>query len=310
MKFITYTFKGLEYVTAKEVKGKVIDEKRILSSKKKKFIRSAFFSYELLKEFEFKSVKDLIDNIKKVKVKIKGKFKVDCNKENNNQYTTQEIRARIGEIYHNKGFKVDLENPNTIIFLDINGNACYLGKNQVYYKRNYKVRSSRDSINSIIGYSLLKIADYNKKEILVDPFCSDGVILIEAGLMKGKRLYGFSEDIKNARINSKVAKVKIEFNNNTTDWLDTLFEKESVDKIVTKTPFVSKTKSEEIVSKIIKEFFYQASYILKKNGLIITLSPKTELLEKYSKEYKFKYKKETEIQVGDLNYKVYIFRKN
>ena len=310
MKFIAYTFKGLEEITAREIKGKKINEKRILFSKKKNFIGSAVFSYELVREIKYNDLKDLINKIKKIKISIKGKFSVDCNKDDNDKLNSQETRAKIGEIFHNRNYKVDLENPRTIIFIDINKNTCFLGKNPVYYKRNYKVRSSRDSINSVVGYSLLKIADYNKKEILVDPFCSDGVILIEAGLLGGKKLYGFNEDIKNARINAKVAKVKIEFSTNTVDWLDTVFKKESVDKIITKTPFVSKTKSEEYVNKTIKEFFYQASYILKKNGLIVTLSPKTELLEKYSEEYKFKREKETEVRVGDINYKIHSFKRS
>ena len=210
MKFIAYTYKGLEGITAKEVKGRILSEKRVCFSKNRSFIGSSLFYYDFIKEIKFNDLKDLISQVKKIKVSIKGKFKVDCNKENNN-LSSQEIKANIGEIFHNKKFKVDLENPNTVIFLDINGNICYLGKNPVYYKRNYKVRSSRDSISSVIGYSLLKIADYNSKETLIDPFCSDGVILIEAALLKGKKLYGLSEDIKNARINSKVAKIKIEF---------------------------------------------------------------------------------------------------
>ena len=89
-----------------------------------------------------------------------------------------------------------------------------------------------------------------------------------------------------------------------------IFKRHYSNIIITKTPFVSKTKSEEYVNKTIKEFFYQASYILKKNGLIVTLSPKTELLEKYSEEYKFKREKETEVRVGDINYKIHSFKRS
>ena len=309
MKYIAYTLKGLEGTTSWEVSGKKSCEKHVLFTKKKKYVKSALFSYEFVESIRFTGLEDLTDKIKKIKLKIIGKFKVDCIKENNKRLTSQEIKVRIGEIFYNRCFKVDLKNPETIIFLDINNNECFIGRNPVYYKRNYKVRSGRDSINPVIGYSLLKAAGFKTNEILLDPFCSDGVILIEAGLMKGRKLYGFSEDIKNARINSKIAKVKIEFSTNEIDWLDTLFKKESVDKIVTKTPFVSKTKTEEVVGRLTKEFFYQAKYILKKKGLIVTLSPRTELLERYSKEFGFKEKKETEIHVGDMLYKVYIFKK-
>ena len=209
MKYIAYTLKGLEGTTSWEVSGKKSCEKHVLFTKKKKYVKSALFSYEFVESIRFTGLEDLTDKIKKIKLKIIGKFKVDCIKENNKRLTSQEIKVRIGEIFYNRGFKVDLKNPETIIFLDINNNECFIGRNPVYYKRNYKVRSGRDSINPVIGYSLLKAAGFKTNEILLDPFCSDGVILIEAGLMKGRKLYGFSEDIKNARINSKIAKIKI-----------------------------------------------------------------------------------------------------
>ncbi|MAG47237.1 hypothetical protein CL617_01410 [archaeon] len=309
MKYIAQTFKGLEQVTEKELSGKKITDRRIEYTKSKKEIKTVLLSYELIKKIKFKNFKDLLKKVENSKINIKGTFRVDCSKEENSKINTQQVRETIGEIFFKKGNKVNLDNPNFTIFLDIYKNTCFLGMNPKTYKRDYKVRSSRDSINSSLGASLLKIAKLKKTDTLLDPFCSDGVILIEAGLFGAKKLYGLAEDTKNASINSKVAKVKINLSKNELDWLDTSFKEKSVDKIITKPLFFSKRRSKEDVYKTTKELFHQTKYILKKNGLLLTLCPKTELLEKYAKEYKFKAKKETEVQVGDLLYKINSFKK-
>ena len=97
--------------------------------------------------------------------------------------------------------------------------------------------------------------------------------------------------------------------NKELNWLDTLFKKNSVDFIISKPIYPSKTKNVNFVDKIIKELFHQASYILKKKGLMLLITPKTELLEKYAKEYKFKIKEELNVLVGDINYKILSFKK-
>ena len=82
-----------------------------------------------------------------------------------------------------------------------------------------------------------------------------------------------------------------------------------MDLIISNPIFPSKTKSVDFVEKIIKELFHHANYILKKNGLMILISPKTEILEKYAKIYKFKIKEELNIVIGGINHKVLSFKK-
>ncbi len=306
---IATTLIGLEEILKKESGGKVVCEGRILFNKNIK-LKSALLSYNLIKYFKFEDEKEVYNNISKLSFKFEGSFRVDCNRQGKHKFSSQDIRENIGEIIYNKGNKVSLDNPENIFYVDIINNNCFLGKNPINLsKRNYRVRSSKDSLNACLAFSLLKIANYNKNKLLVDCFCGDGIILIEAGLIGGKKLYGLSQDIKNASINSKIAKVKLNLNDKTLDWLDTLFKKNSVDLVITKPMVVSKTKSLNFINKITKEFFHQSNYILKKNGKIIVLAQKIELIEKYAKEYKFKIKHELDVEVGDLVYKILSLKK-
>jgi len=303
---IATTYKGLEKIAEKETKGKEIVPTKIEYSKNKE-LKSALSSYELVKRFKFKDEQEIYEQVKKIKFKFKEPCKCDCLRLGKHNFSSQDIRDNVHRTLA-KNYKINFKEPKTIVFIDILDNYCFIGLNPVRYKRSYKVRFSRNSLASSIAYSLLKIADIKKGNSLIDPFCNDGTILIEAGLLSIKKLYGFTEDPKNASINSKVAKVKIEFSTNPVDWLDTLFKKNSIDFIISKPPVLSKRADPEVVEKQTKELFHQASYILKKKMILISQKP--ELLEKYSKQFNLSMKKELEIQIGDMLYKIFSFTKN
>ena len=305
---IAKTLIGLEKIAKDESNGKIIYPGRILF-KKNKDLKSVLLIYDYITSFNFKDENDIYNKAKKIKFKIDKDFRVDCSREGKHNFSSQDIREKIGEIIYNKKNKVNLNSPKTTIYIDIINDFCIIGINPKVMKRNYKIRTSNDSLNASIAYSLLKLAKFTKNKVLLDPFCSDGTILIEAGLMGWKKLYGLNQDIKNASINSKIAKVKLNLSDNSLDWLDTLFKQNSVDLIISKPIFPSKRKKLELVNKIIKELFHQATYILKKNGLMLLISPKIELLEKYANFYKFKVKNESNILIGNENYKVLSFRK-
>jgi len=294
------TLVGLENILKDEAKGKIIIPGRVLFKNNKK-LRSCLLTYDYIKHFKFKNENEIYEKIPKIK--FKGTFRIDCSRQGKHIFNSQEIRQKIGEIFYNQGNKVDLNNPDNIFYADIIDNYCFFGKNpQNLAKRDYRVRSSKDSLNACLAYSLLKIAKFSKNKILLDCFCGDGIILIEAGLIGGKNLYGFNNDIKNASINAKVANVKINLYKEDLNWLDTFFKKNSVDIIATKIIFESKTKSINFVDKIIREFFHHADHILKNKGIIVLLTPKIELIEKYSKYYNFNLKKELIVEHGNLNY--------
>jgi putative N6-adenine-specific DNA methylase len=108
--------------------------------------------------------------------------------------------------------------------------------------------------------------------------------------------------INYAKKNSKIAGVekKITFSRMDTEWLDTKFDKEKVDKIIAILPSLQ-TKE---VNKSYNEFFYQAEYILGKNGMIVVMGD-DELIKKFSDKYKFKISRERSVFSGKKEHKVY-----
>lgn len=216
-------------------------------------------------------------------------------------------------------------------------------------KRDYKVRLSSNPINPCVAYAMIRLSNWKTNEIILDPFCGIGIIPIEAALhgcnipnnlfrkdklaftrfikperifnavdkkIKRKRLKIYSLDsslnnVSNSKVNAKMATVnkEITFSKYEVEWLDIKLDKSSVSKIISFPPFVSARNNEQHISNIYKELFYQAEFILKKNGLVVLLAVSTDLLEKYSQQYNFKLEKTLPIQIGELNYTICIFSK-
>ena len=180
---------------------------------------------------------------------------------------------------------------------------------------------------------MLRIADYKKDEILLDPFTGSGTIPIEAALFSSnisvnhfrKDRFAFSklkcfndmdfDDFFNkidktktiakkpminafdaqfryvdaTKKNAKIANVDkiINFSRMEIEWLETKTDENSIDKIVTNPPAISKHTNPKDIEKLYNEFFYQVEFILKKKGKIAVIARSHEELKKAATKYKF-----------------------
>ena len=116
-------------------------------------------------------------------------------------------------------------------------------------------------------------------------------------------------NITAAKKNAKIAGVEkfIDFRRIDTDWLDTKFEKRSIDKIITFIPGSSKHRNPKELEKSFTEFFYQAEFIIKKTGLVVVMCLSKDLLIKSSEKY-FEIDKEHEVFSGDQSMSIIFFK--
>ncbi|MEK6936467.1 MAG: THUMP domain-containing protein [Nanoarchaeota archaeon] len=314
MSYIGICLRGLEEVAEKETKGKKIYSGRVSflgKSLSKKLSKNNFKSlltvYRLYKKFNFKDKEEILDEFKKLKIKVKKSFRVKCNREGNHEFKSVDIEKLIGIYLQKNGFKLDFKEPKTVIFIDIVEDFCLIGllEKEDMQKREYRVKLNPETLNSTIAYSALILSEYKKNDVLVDPNCRDGIIVVEGSLMKKGKVYGFDMNTRNARINSKIAKVKVELGQNEIDWLDTKFKKNSV-KIVSYLPSASKRNNESDVRRFYSEFFHQAKYIVKDKMCLIV--KKTELIKEYFND--FKLIKEINTKIGDDDYSILVLKKS
>ncbi len=130
---------------------------------------------------------------------------------------------------------------------------------------------------------------------------------------KKSTIYGFDSQLrylKAVQKNAKLAGINLNLSKKDVSWLDTKFEKASVDFIVTDPPRMSKNKDLSRLKKTYNELFYQAEYILKKSSKIVLLAKSYSLLENAAKNHSFKLKKNYLLYQGKEQFNLLVFEKN
>ncbi len=217
-------------------------------------------------------------------------------------------------------------------------------------KRSYKIFLHSNSLRGTIAYALIKESGFEKENVMLDPFSRDGVISIEAALYAadfpvnyykkdkfaflrlnlgidyekffrnidkkpGKtkpQIYSFDHMFKFVDYSKKNAKIagvdkQINFSRVELEWLDIKFKKESVDRIISGLPSSKNINLE----KIHNEFFYQAEFILKRDGKIAIITKQPDFAKNKAEKYKFAVLKEKKVWSGEQPLSIVIFeRKN
>lgn len=116
--------------------------------------------------------------------------------------------------------------------------------------------------------------------------------------------------ISAAKANSKIAGVNksITFSRFDVEWIDTKFEKGSVDVMASNGPRISKL-NEAFIGKYYNELFYQANYILKKTGKIGILTNSLDITKAAAEKAKFRLSHERSIWQGDEELRIGVFEK-
>ncbi|MBD3319265.1 hypothetical protein GF342_05140 [Candidatus Woesearchaeota archaeon] len=97
-------------------------------------------------------------------------------------FNSQDVKACIQE-HANVSFSYS--SYKNMLFFVIIDEACYLGLDVAgrdLSKRDYKIFPSSFSLKGPLAYSLVRLASFGQQSVMLDPFCRDGTIAIEAAL--------------------------------------------------------------------------------------------------------------------------------
>jgi len=219
MKAILTTHKGMEDIAALEVKeiigakAQVYESYTVFNIKKYEDLfklsytaQSAIGIYFLLSKFNYSDIfNDFKNNIPSIDfskwISKKLTFKVDCKKNYENSLSTPELESKFGEIIidhikkkYNYSQKVDLSNPDTVIFVYLTKNCFIIGIDFSGFdlsKRSFNIFTIPGNIKGTLAYSLIRYSKYKSNEILLDPFSCSGTITMEAALLASKHPVNF-----------------------------------------------------------------------------------------------------------------------
>jgi 23S rRNA G2445 N2-methylase RlmL len=125
------------------------------------------------------------------------RFKVECRREGKHDFTSQTLAEWLADKIGDKILAeckvepvADLKSPNLIFYVLVTGEEIHLGIDLAGFdlsKRDYKIMSHMPSIKGTIGYGLLRIVGYERKQSLLDVSSYSGVIPIEAAIYASER---------------------------------------------------------------------------------------------------------------------------
>jgi len=119
--------------------------------------------------------------------------------------STKEAERRLGGVLTDRGYDVDLDDPDHEFRALFSRNACALGWVEVETDRSFGTRRPTDrpffqpgSMDPMLARALVNVAGARPGATVVDPMCGTGGILVEAGLV-GARALGVDAQWKMAR---------------------------------------------------------------------------------------------------------------
>ena len=292
--YIATCVDGMEEICEREVDGRKAWKGRVEFEGEVKKFNSVKNIYDLWKGFKFSSQKDIIAQAKTINNEIAGTFKVVANREGEHNFSSMEIERSVGEVFHEKGFKVDLKKPRSIVFVDIKDEMCFIGllKEFELNKRKYRFKRITPNLDCTIAYGMMKLADIKDDEIIFNPHCKDGVIAVEAALNSRGRIYcdDNSNNMRNADINIRLAEADVKYG-----------KPEKIDKVLAILPSYIRRLNNGAVDRILDEFFEEFKDV-KRMVAVCSMD-----IESFTKG--FKTNKKLELSAGDSKYFIFVLEK-
>ncbi|MBI4145338.1 hypothetical protein HY493_03990 [Candidatus Woesearchaeota archaeon] len=119
-------------------------------------------------------------------------------------------------------------------------------------------------------------------------------------------------NVSAAKKNAKIAGVikQLTFSRTDLEFLDAKFGKHAVDTLVTLPPQPAQDMPELRVDSMMKDVFYQAEFVMKKNGTVVIICRTgADTIKKYAQEYKFTLKNERKARQGKAELTVLTFQR-
>ena len=217
MQFTAKTFHGLENILFDELKNIGAKNIKIIKRavrftgdneimyKANYLLRTAVKVLWEIKTFRANSTEELYENVKKIdwtKYMSKNKtFAIDktvfSKTFNHSNYAALKTKDAIADFFnekYNERPSVDVETPDVKVNLHISNNQCTISidtSGDALFKRGYRKRADIAPINEVLAAGMLMLSNLKNKDVLFDPMCGSGTILIEAASILLNRPAGY-----------------------------------------------------------------------------------------------------------------------
>jgi tRNA (guanine10-N2)-dimethyltransferase len=227
------------------------------------------------------TIQQIVQQAEQHPLPMEGTIAIRC-KSRSSVLDSPQVIDRLGDVY-TKNRKVDLTHPQIELRALVTEKTTYVGIKKAdiqvshFHQRRGHLRPflSPITMHPKIARALVNLSAVKKNEVLLDPFCGTGGILIEAGLL-GVQIIGSDIEkkmIEGCRRNLEFYQLK-NYQLYCADIGDIRQQVHSVDAVVTDFPYANATTTKgEQLERLYTRGFEHISSLLKKNrSAVIGLS--------------------------------------
>jgi len=207
MEFLLTTERGIEGVAAQEVyelirrRAKLAGEGRLRVQGRAEHILTLNYCSNslhrvvlLLAKGEVSSLEEIYTLVRRIPfeeyISPEQSFAVRASRFGEHKFTSMDIARVAGQAVIDAyraalgvRLKVNLDSPDVVVRVELRHSLCFVGidtTGESLHRRGYRVYQHPAPLKPSISYALVRIAEWNSKESLLDPFCGSGTICIEA----------------------------------------------------------------------------------------------------------------------------------
>ncbi len=209
-------------------------------------------------------------------------FRVTGTRSGEHEYNSQEIAAAAGSaIQATYGWAVDLENFDFEVMVEVEEEHCLVGLRltpEALHKRSRVVHGIA-SLNPTAAYAMCVLSGPKRDEVVLDPMCGSGTILIERAALGPARLVGsdaFGQAISEACVNLDASGVTAHLIQADARTLP--FASASVDKVLCNLPWGRRVLSYRSIRRLYQRFVPELERVLRAGGKAVLLTTQWRLL--------------------------------
>ncbi len=240
-------------------------------------LKKTFILKQPLLEEIYRIVKETrIDELKKIST-----FRVTSSRFGVHPFSSLDIQKIAGKALCEKyAKKVSLENFDLNIRVDLIGTFGFVGiqyTKQSLYKRFKKAFNHIASIKATIAYGMITLAEIKKNDVVLDPMCGSGTIVMELASLFRDKIKIIAMDISSRCVEGTQENVKL---NGFSSYVEvkkgdaTQLEKYNlqVNKVITNPPYGIKSGKKKDLRELYSKFLSSLGKVLYPEGRAVIIN--------------------------------------
>jgi tRNA (guanine6-N2)-methyltransferase len=230
------------------------------------------------------------------------------------RYTSHDIMAAAGAgVQERYGWRVDLENHDYDIHVDVTDDRCSIGLRLTTESLHQRTRVAHvpASLNPTLGYALCVLSDPQEGEVFLDPTCGAGTLPIErAAIGPARMLAGdiWPQPVEMAHRNFEAHDLRVGLCRWDARRLP--LAPDSVDKVCVNLPWGRRAGSHTVNKHLYPGLTREMARVLKVGGLAVMLSLEKRMMQRVVGRHGWlRVERTLPVSVGGLKPTIYLVRK-